>query len=429
MQNLREWIHRLRGTLASGRRDSDLAEELRLHVEMAADDERRRGLDPDAAVRAARVRAGGASQALDLLRDQRGLPWLEDLSRDMRHALRTMRRTPGFTGVALLTLALGIGANAAIFTLIDALLLKSLPVSDPEGLVLLGDARGRGVGVGQAAQSRGLYSYDLYAHLRDAGILAGLSAFDSSGDSVRARRAGWSAPQPVPARFVSGNYFQVLGVNAAVGRMFVPADEAPSARPVAVVSFRYWQDALNQDPSAIGDTLELDGVPVIIAGVAPPGFYGERIEPDPPSVWLPITAAIALDPEGNLIDQPDRHWLFLMGRLRPGDTAPQAQARLTLALQNWLRAREGSTVSPARQTRIAAGRVDLTPGASGIPHMQRDYSQTLRLLLGISLAVLLLACANIAGLLVARGMGRRSERSLRLALGASRGRLARQSLA
>ena len=157
---------------------------------------------------------------------------------NFRYALRSLSRVKGLALTVVITLALGIGANAAIFTLIDAVLLKSLPVREPEGLLLLGDARGRGVGVGQAAQSRGLYSYDLYAHLRDAGVLAALSAFDSSGDGIRVRRGDWSAPQEASARLVSGNYFQVLGVNAAVGRTLVPADEAPSARLVAVISYR-----------------------------------------------------------------------------------------------------------------------------------------------------------------------------------------------
>jgi predicted permease len=414
MRIFREWLHRLGATIRPRRRDEDLAEEVRLHMELAAEAGRR---------------VGGATQAMDALRDQRGLPWLDDLARDVRHAFRSLWSTPGFTAVALLTLALGIGANAAIFTLIDAILVKSLPVNDPGGLVLLGDASGRGVGTGQVGRSFVLYSHDLYTHLRDANALAGLCAVQSSDDPVGVRRPGWVAPQSAIARHVSGNYFQVLGVDAAVGRTIVPADDAPSARPVAVVSFRYWRDVLNEDPAAIGGALDLNGVPVTIVGVAPPAFYGETIQPDPPSFWLPMSVTRALAPEGNLIDEPDRHWLYLMGRLRPDDAAPQAQARLTLALQQWLRAREGSPVSAERQAGIANSRVELTAAGGGVPLMQRSYSQTLRLLLGVSMAVLLLACANIAGLLLARGMGQRSERSLRLALGATRGRLVRQSLA
>jgi macrolide transport system ATP-binding/permease protein len=331
MHLLREWILRVRGTLRPGRRDGDLEEELRLHVEMAADAARRSGDDPRDATRAAAIRTGGTSLAMDALRDQRGLPWLDDFARDVRHALRSLCRTPGFTAAALLTLALGIGANAAIFTLIDAVLLKSLPVRDPGGLVLLGDARGSGVAIGQVGRSFILFSDDLYRHLEDADVLEGLAAFQSGDDTVRVRRTGWITPQPATARLVSGNYFQLLGVNAAVGRTIAPSDDSRPARPVAVVSYRYWKDTLNADASAIGETVDLNGVPVAIVGVAPPEFYGERIQPDPPSFWLPIAASRALNPEGHLVDEAGQHWLYLLGRLRPDDTMPQAAAGLTRA--------------------------------------------------------------------------------------------------
>jgi predicted permease len=284
------------------------------------------------------------------------------------------------------------------------------------------------VTIGQVGRSFVLYSHDLYQHLRSTDVFVGLCAFDSGEDSVVVRRAG-GPPQIATSKLVSGNYFHVLGVNAAVGRTIGPADDSASARPVAVVSFRYWKDILNEDASAIGETLNVNGVPVAIVGVAPPGFYGERIEPDPPSFWLPIATSRALKPEANLVDEPGQHWLYLMGRLRPDVTARQAETRLTLALQNWIRTRQAEPQSAERQQRIANSRVELNEASSGIPHLQRRYSQTLRLLLGISAAVLLLASTNIAGLLLARGMGQRTERSVRLALGASRGRLVRQSLA
>jgi predicted permease len=355
--------------------------------------------------------------------------WLEDGWKDAGFAIRQFRKTPGVAAIAIISLALGIGANAAIFTLLDAVLFKRLPIRDPQSLVMLGQGRSSGVGTGMLGQSLDVYSVDLYNHLLDIGLFDALCAVQSGAERIGVRRRASETTQPAFAKLVSGNYFQVLGVGAAMGRTLNPFDDTPQASPVAMVSFLYWKNVLGEDPSVVGGTLDINGVPVTIVGVAAASFYGETLQADPPSFWIPISASRALDPQGNLIDEPDAFWLYLLGRLKPGTAVQQAESRLTLALQDWLRARRGPDLSAETAERISRSRVEITPAASGVPHMRRGYAQTLRLLLGISLAVLLIACANIAALLLARGIARRGEHSLRLALGATRGRLIRQSLA
>jgi len=338
-------LRRLWNVVRRSRLDDDLRDEFETHLALIEDEERARGVDARQARDNARVRFGNPFAYREQSLDGVVARWLDDAWKDARFALTHLRRAPGFTVVAVLSLALGLGANAAIFTLIDAVLLKSLPVRDPAALVLVGHARARGVGTAQRG-SIDVVSYDLYTHLRDTDVFDRVCAVQSSEDRVAVRLGDARTAEPATARFVSGNYFHVLGADAALGRTLTPTDDAPASRPAAVVSFRYWKNTLNQNPAAIGSTIDINGVPVTIVGVAPAEFYGETIEPDPPGFWLPIAASRTLNRQRNLIDNPDEHWLYLIGRLKPDTATGQAQARLTLALQNWLRGRAGSPISP-----------------------------------------------------------------------------------
>lgn len=422
-RRLQFWVHR-------DQFSADLDEEMRLHTDLRAEQLRAsEHLTDEGAVLAARRRFGNATQLKEISRELWSGRWAEDFVQDVRFALRQLRKAPSFTAVAVLSLALGIGANTAIFTLVNAVLLKSLPIRDPAGLLLLGDARGEGVGTAQA-RSFWVYSVDLYRHLDALDLFDGLAAVQS-GDQTRVsvRRANWTEAQPARATLVSGNYFSVLGVPAALGRTFAPSDDSASAPPVAVISFEYWKRVFGDNPAAIGSTLDVSGVAVTVIGVAPPGFFGEKLRADPPGIWLPIAVQPLLDPQRNLVNSPDAHWLYLIGRLKPNVSIARAQVRLTAALRNWRFAREGSAISDEDRQQILANYIELTPAGGGVAGMKREYGHSLEILFAITLTVLIVACANIAALLLARGSSRRGERLLRLALGGGRGRLMRQSLA
>jgi predicted permease len=347
---------------------------------------------------------------------------------DIHYGLRMLARSPGTASIAILTLALGIGANTAIFSLFDAVLLQSLPVREPARLVFFTHITGEGTSSGDLPTGQwALYSYQSYEYLQKQPLpFESLAAVRSGEDAVSVHFAGSDAQAQLQrAHLVSGNYFETMGVSAKLGRVLRASDDVPSATPVAVVSYGYWKKDLGEKPDVIGKLAIINGLPVTIVGVAPSEFFGERVR-RPVDYWVPLNFQPQIELKSSLLTQSDTYFLALIGRLRTGVTREQAQAASTFALRQFLTGKEGSNLSEDRQKQIGNSSVELVAGVGGISRLREEYSQPLHVLLCVVGLILLIACANIGNLLLARAVARGAEISVRMTLGATRGRLIRQ---
>jgi predicted permease len=347
---------------------------------------------------------------------------------DIRLAVRQLWSAKGFTLTAIVTLALGIGANTGIFTLIHALMLKSLPVEDPARIVRLGDGDNCCVLGGVQGARISMYSYVLYQHLREqTPEIEDMAAFQGGAWKVGMRRSGTNLSEPVVSQFVSGNYFHLFGLRAYAGRLLTPEDDTRSAPPVAVMSYRLWREHFGGDPSVIGSNYMISGAPFTIVGIAPPGFFGGMLRPDPPDIWVPLGTEPGVNGKNALLDRTGNHWLYVFGRLKPGVTAASIEPKTRMALRQWLLANEPPTTERARQD-FEKQAFTIVPGGAGVVSMRENYFNDLKLLLGITGLVLLIACANLANLQLARGAAAAGQTAIRVALGAPRARVIRQVL-
>jgi predicted permease len=348
---------------------------------------------------------------------------------DIRFALRQFAKAPGFAATVILTIALGIGANTAIFTLVHAILLKSLPVANPASLYRVGDLDDCCVNGGFINDNGDfdLFSYDLYRELQNSTPeFEQLAAFQS-GQNMMNVRVGNTIAKSERTEYVSGNYFSTFGVGAYAGRMLQPSDDVPGAAPVAVLSYAAWQSAHAADLNIVGSTFYLQSHPETVIGIAPPGFFGDRVNSNPPAFWIPLSAEPVLEGETTLLKVAESNWLYVLGRVKPGVAPKALEAKISNTLRQWLATQPAYTLN-GNDKEIPKQHVVLTAGGGGIQNLQQETGDGLHLLTWISALVLLVACANIANLLLARGAARRAETSIRTALGAARTALIGQAL-
>ena len=448
MNSLRIFLAKLRGLFLKRKLEEEMADEMSAHLEMQIEDHLRQGMSPEEARYLALRKFGGVEQVKETYRDGRSLAIVETLIRDLTYGFRMMRRSPGVTAVAILSLALGIGANTALFSVVDAVLLKTLPVANPEQLVLLewqaarvfrisGMSGTSNVETPPGMRGLSLFRYDVFEKLRVAqaaapdGPLSDLFAFAPLPELTA--KFG-DQPEIINGQAVSGEYYAGLRLNPILGRTITAEDDQPGAAPVVVLSYQLWQDRFAANPDVIGQQLKLNQQSLTIIGVTPPGFYGTLQVGYQPAVTIPLNIEPLLRGENSTLgtaSKPGLWFLNVMGRLKPGATVEQVHQMLngafqTAALEAMPRPRKSS--EPAQLAPKDYPRLVLQPGDRGMLDRRKAYAPTIYGLFIVVGLVLLIACANLANLLLARATLRRPEISIRVAVGAGRWRLVRQLL-
>jgi predicted permease len=407
----------------------ELQEELDAHFALDVQQRIEAGCDPGEAKFASRRDFGNVMRVQEITREMWRWSSLELFGQDVRYALRRLRHSPTFTLTTMLTLALGIGATTSIFTLVYAVLLKSLAVANPNELLRLGKTA-RCCFYGGYSQDKefSLVSYELYRYFRDhTKGFSELAAFEAPSPDFGVRRAGHADPaQSDPGEFVSGNYFKMFGLTAYSGRLLAPSDDRPGAPPVAVMSYRFWQERYGSDPSIIGSTFDIDQKPFMIVGIAPAGFFGDSLRNNPPAFFLPLNTEPFIEADADL-NRPGNAWLHIIGRIEPHANPTEVEAEMRVGLKQWLRSHWGD-MSADDRAKFPQQTLFLRPGGAGISTMRDEYEHWLQILIVVSGFALLIVCANIANLTLVRGLERRRQTSLSMALGAPAKRVVRQAL-
>ncbi|MGC2398389.1 MAG: ABC transporter permease, partial [Acidobacteriaceae bacterium] len=352
---------------------------------------------------------------------------------DLRDALRQLKKSPGFTATAVITLALGIGATTAIFSLVHKVMLKSLPVANPDELYRIGD-KVRCCNWGGYLQGDdgdfSLFSWEAYKNFRDhTPEFTDLAALQAGNAPLGVRRVGSQAQADTRnGEYVSGNFFRTMGVQPWIGRLMTDTDDREGSPAVAVMSYRIWQEKYGSDPSVVGAGYQINGHPFTVIGVGPPGFYGAKLSGwGMPDFWLPLSTEPLIDGDTARLKSPNRNFLDILGRVRPGTKPTELEAKLKGEFHNWL-ASHVPDMEPAEKQLWQQQTVRLIPGGGGVAAMKDQYQDGLKLLLVAAACVLLVACGNLANLMLARGLKDRAERSVRVALGATWQRLVRKAL-